>query len=216
LNVRAAALALFLALLYDLQHLPAAVARIDVCILHAHADLLAGVGAQQFLEQQMLDQHADEDAAVAAVFLLRRVEHGYEAQSSPEQMLHLHGGAARFALVVAGHGVVVEGDAVDYRDEQQRPVGPAFGLFDVGIVVDGEENVRHAVEAWEGFFEGERVGRLHEHEAHRGAQEDDGGFGVGFEVFALEVPGVVSTRSDPMERGGGCLTPARMRLPATR
>lgn len=81
----------------------------------------------------------------------------------------------------------MEGDAVEETDEQERPVGAAFGEFDVGAVVDGEEDVRGVGEVWEGVFEGGGVGGLHEHEGHGGAEEDDVGVGVLGEGFALEV-----------------------------
>lgn len=45
-------------------------------------------------------------------------------------------------------------------------------------------------EVWEGFFEGERVCGLHEHEGHAGSEEDDVGAREGVEFFALEVPGL--------------------------
>lgn len=42
-------------------------------------------------------------------------------------------------------------------------------------------------EVRECFFEGKRVGCLHEHEAHRWTEEDDRSFRKGCEIFALEV-----------------------------
>jgi len=67
----------------------------------------------------------------------------------------------------------VESYAVDDGHEQKRPVGAAFGDGDIACVVYGEENVCCAGEVWEGVFEGYGVGRLHQHEGHRGAEEDD-------------------------------------------
>lgn len=55
----------------------------------------------------------------------------------------------------------MEGYAVDDADEEERPVGAAFGDLDVAAVVDGEEDVGCAGEVGEGFFEGEGVGGLH-------------------------------------------------------
>lgn len=55
----------------------------------------------------------------------------------------------------------MEGDAVDEADEQEGPVGAAFGELDVVAVVDGEEDVRCGCEVWEGVFEGGGVGGLH-------------------------------------------------------
>ena len=52
-----------------------------------------------------------------------------------------------------------------------------------------------AGEVGESFFECERVGRLHEHEGHGWAEEDDVGVFVLVEVFAFEVP--VDTVSPP-------------------
>lgn len=81
----------------------------------------------------------------------------------------------------------MEGDAVDGADEQQRPVRAAFCGRHVAVVVDGEEDVGRGCEGGEGFAQGEGVGRVEQHEGHAGPEEDDAGFGVGGEVFALEV-----------------------------
>lgn len=40
----------------------------------------------------------------------------------------------------------MEGDAVEDGDEEERPVGAAFGEVDVLAVVDGEEDVGGAAE----------------------------------------------------------------------
>lgn len=40
---------------------------------------------------------------------------------------------------------------------------------------------------WEGGTKRERFGLSHQHEGHRGAEEDDIGIGVLFEVFVLEI-----------------------------
>ena len=63
----------------------------------------------------------------------------------------------------------------------------AFGKVDVLAVVDGEEDVGGAFEVRESSDEGERVGGLHHHEGHAGAEEDDVGVAVAGEEFALEV-----------------------------
>jgi hypothetical protein len=60
-------------------------------------------------------------------------------------------------------------------------------LCDVHIVIDREEDVRCSVEVGQDFFEGEWVGRVHEHVRHAGAEEDDRCFGEAVEFFALDV-----------------------------
>ena len=67
----------------------------------------------------------------------------------------------------------MEGDAVDDGDEEQGPVGAAFGDFGVAAVVDGEEDVGCFGEVGQGVFEGDGVGGLGEHEGHAGPEEDD-------------------------------------------
>ena len=65
-------------------------------------------------------------------------------------------------MVVGGaEGVVVEGEAVEEADEEEGPVGAAFGEVGVGAVVDGEEDVGCRCEVGEGVFEGGGVGGLH-------------------------------------------------------
>jgi hypothetical protein len=60
-------------------------------------------------------------------------------------------------------------------------------LCDVGVVIYGQEDVCCVSEVGEDFFQGEGLGGLHEHVGHGGAEEDDGGFGEGIELFAFEV-----------------------------
>lgn len=78
-----------------------------------------------------------------------------------------------FDSVGGVQAVVMEGDAVDDRDEEERPVRAPFGEGGVSAVVDGEEDVCCAAEIGEGGAKGGRVGGLHEHEGHAGAEEDN-------------------------------------------
>ena len=79
--------------------------------------------------------------------------------------------------------------AVDDADQEEGPVRAALGEVRVMAVIDGEKDVRCAGEVWQGFFERKRVRRLHKHEGHGGAEEDDVGVFVLVEVFAFEVSG---------------------------
>ena len=63
----------------------------------------------------------------------------------------------------------------------------AFCLCDVCVVIDRQEDVGGLGEVGQDFFECEGLGGLHEHVGHGGAEEDDGGFGEGIELFTLEV-----------------------------
>lgn len=65
----------------------------------------------------------------------------------------------------------------------------AFGDVRIMAVIDGEKDMRCAVEVWQGFFERKRVRRLRKHEGHGRAEEDDVGVFVLVEVFAFEVSG---------------------------
>lgn len=62
-----------------------------------------------------------------------------------------------------------------------------FCLCEIAIIIYGEENVSCTRKVWEGGTKRERVGLSHQHEGHRGAEEDDIGIGVLFEVFVLEI-----------------------------
>lgn len=85
----------------------------------------------------MPHQYTHKHATVTPIFLLRAVVHGYVSQPLSQQLLELDRRAAPLAVVGVGHGVVVEGDAVDDGDEEERPVGAALGLRNVDGVVDG-------------------------------------------------------------------------------
>ena len=116
-DLRSSSLALLLPVLDYLEHLLAAVAGIDVRVLHAHADLSAGVRFQQPLQQEVLHQYADEDTAVTAILLLRRVVHRYVTQLPPKQSLHLPGCAPRLPVITSRHGVIVESYTVNDGDQ---------------------------------------------------------------------------------------------------
>ena len=85
----------------------------------------------------------------------------------------------------------MKGHAIDDGDEEERPVGAAFGEVDVLAVVDGEEDMGGAAEIRESGDEGEGVGGLHEHEGHAGPEEDDLGVVIFGEEFSLEVSAIV-------------------------
>jgi hypothetical protein len=192
MRTRPSPLSLLLPRIDVAHHRLPAVCGIDVLVLHAHANFLRRVRPQQPLEQQMLHQHAHEDAAIAAVLLLWRVVHVDKPEPLLQQLFELGGGVAGLAIVAGGQRVVVEGDAVDDGDEEERPVRPAFGVRDVAAVVYGEEDVRCAGEVGEGALERARVLGVLEQEGHGGAEEDNLRFRVVFELFALEVSGCVS------------------------
>lgn len=82
----------------------------------------------------------------------------------------------------------MKGDAVDDGNEQERPVGAAFGLVDIAAVVDGEENVARLCEVRECFAERARVWGLKEHEGHAWTEKDDVGGFIIDEEFAFEIP----------------------------
>ena len=82
----------------------------------------------------------------------------------------------------------MEGDAVDDRDEEERPVRAAFRNGRVAAIVNGEEYMGCSCEIGEGVFESEGVRGLGEHEGHAGTEENDVGVFVLFQVFSFEVP----------------------------
>jgi hypothetical protein len=47
--------------------------------------------------------------------------------------------------------------------------------------------VRSSAEVGERFFECEGVGRLHEHESHRGSEQDDVRGGIAAELLSLKI-----------------------------
>ena len=150
----------------------------------------------------MAHQHADKDAAIARILLLGRVLQIDEADVAAQQLGDLVCRQGRFGAVGRAQAVVVEGDAVDEADEQQRPVRAAFGPGGVVAVVDGQEDVGGVGEVGEGVGEGGGVGGLHEHEGHAGAEKDDVRVGVLGEGFALEVSAGGGGRGGEYKRGG--------------
>jgi hypothetical protein len=157
----------------DVQHLLATAIAIDHLASHAHGHLFACVSAEKTLDEQMAHEQAHKDAAVAAVFLLRRVLKVDEAQRALQHLSHLPGGQIRLGVVGAAKGIIVEGKVVALGNEQQRPVAAALGHADVSVVVDGHEDVRDLVEVGQGVADLAHIGLLHEEERHAGPQEND-------------------------------------------
>lgn len=74
----------------------------------------------------------------------------------------------------------MEGYAVDDGDEEERPVGTAFCVFNICAVVYGEKYMGCVGELGEGAFEGSWVLGVLEEKGHGGAEEDDLRFRVVF------------------------------------
>ena len=89
----------------------------------------------------MAHDEADKDAAVAAVLLLGAVVEVNESQGPVQNLAHLAGGEVGLSVVGAAERVVVKGDAVKGRHQQQGPVATALSDTDVTVVVDGQEDV---------------------------------------------------------------------------
>jgi len=66
----------------------------------------------------------------------------------------------------------VEGHAVCYTNNQQRPMGAAFGYFDVGAVVYGEKDVGRSLEVWEDLFQFSGIVMGFQEKDHGGPEED--------------------------------------------
>ena len=161
----------------------------SVCRLLSWVDEHLRVRGQEAMEQEVLHQQADVHATIAAILLLWRVLEVHEAERrAAEQLAHLIRDEARFLEVAGGQAVVVEGDAVEDRDEQQRPVGPALRELDVAVVVDGQEDMRGVGEVRQRGDERARVGRVLQHEGHGRAKQADIGLGVSREMFVFEPP----------------------------
>ena len=160
-NSRSPPLPLFPKTLDNLQHLLSPPRSINVPPAHTHADLFLCIRRQQPLQQQMPHLHTHKNPAIAIVLLLRTVLEIDKLEASPQQLTYLLRRESGFLHVGRVQAVVMESDAVNDADEEERPVGAAFCDFDVAAVVDGEEDVRCLSEVWEGVFEGQGVGCLH-------------------------------------------------------
>lgn len=135
----------------------------------------------------MAHQKTDKDAAVAAVFLLGRVLQVDKANGSLDNLAELARGQVPLGVVGSAERVVVEGDAVEDRHEQQRPVAAALGHGNVPVVVDGQKDVGDLVEVGQRRSHVAHVGLLHEQKRHARAQQDDAGLGESRERLVLEI-----------------------------
>lgn len=135
----------------------------------------------------MSHQETDKDAAVTAVFLLRRVLQVDKANGPLDNLAELARGQVRLGIVGSAERVVVKGDAVENGHEQQRPVAAALGHGHIAVVVDGQENVCDLVEVGQRRSHMAHVGLLHEQKRHARAQQDDAGLGKSRERLVLKV-----------------------------
>lgn len=126
---------------------------------------------------------------IATILLLRAIVQIRKSQRLAQQLPDLLRRQRGLLFVHRVQRVVVEGDTIDDTNEEERPVRTAFGHFDVAAVVDGEEDVGGFCKVWEGVFDGQGVGRLHEHEGHGRPEEDDVRVDIFGEDFTLEVSG---------------------------
>lgn len=78
-------------------------------------------------------------------------------------------------LVVVGPAktVVVEGHAVDGRDEEERPMRAALCLLYVAVVVYRQEDVGNFFEIGEGLLDILKVWVLHQQERHARPEQDN-------------------------------------------
>lgn len=60
----------------------------------------------------------------------------------------------------------MEGHAIDHGHKEERPMRAAFCDRDVACIIYGKEDMGRSCKVGKCFFEGEGVGRLHEHESH--------------------------------------------------
>ena len=114
----------------------------------------------------MLHQQTHIDATIAAVLLPRRVLEVQEPQRPAEEDAESVRQELRLGAVGGVHAVVVEGDAVDDADEEQRPVRAALCHFRVAAVVHRQEDVRRVREVWQRRAQGQGVFGLQEQKGH--------------------------------------------------
>lgn len=182
-------LALLAQALDDLDHLLARAERVDHLVAHAHGHLLAGVGVEQLLDEQVAHEDAHEDAAVVAVGLLRAVLDALVPQRHAHQPAQPVRRPLALAVVGPAQRVVVERHAVDLGHEQERPVGPV-GLRARHGVVYGQEHVCDLGHVGEGGPDALGVVvDAHEKVGHGWSEETDAGLRVLGEDLALQPPG---------------------------
>lgn len=184
---RAATLSLLTQIFNNTEHLFPATIAIDHFSCHAHGNLFASISRQEALDKQVSHQKTDKDAAVAAVFLLGRVLQVDKTNGPLDNLTELARGQVRLGVVGPAERVVVEGDAVENRHQQQRPVAAALGHGNISIVVDGQENVGDLVKVWKRRSDVAHIRLLHEQKRHARAQQDDAGLGESRKRLVLQI-----------------------------
>lgn len=101
----------------------------------------------------MLHNQTHKNTTITPILLLRRVIQTDKPHALAKEAAKLVRYYRGIIAVLVAEGVVVEGHAIDDRDEEQRPVRAAFGNFDVVTVVDWEEDVCYLGEVGEGLLD---------------------------------------------------------------
>lgn len=135
----------------------------------------------------MTHQQADKDATVAAVFLLGAILKVDESQRALENLNELLGRIVGLLVVCATERIVVEGNSVEGRDQEQRPMASAFSDAHITVVVDWEEDVGDPRKIGQSGADLSHVGLLHEEKGHARSKENDASLGVFRERLSLQV-----------------------------
>ncbi|WEW60054.1 hypothetical protein PRK78_005538 [Emydomyces testavorans] len=84
----------------------------------AHADLLAGAGFQESVDEQVSHSQADKNATIATIFLDGRVVELDEAEPAVENNANLLRNSEGFVAIAGWERVVMERNAVDNRNKK--------------------------------------------------------------------------------------------------
>lgn len=159
------------------------------------------VGSQKLPHKEISHLHADINAAVGAILLLRTIRQVREFEGFAEELADLVSCELGVVHVRRGERVVVESYAVDDADQKEGPVGASFRDFDIAAIVDGEEYMSRPRKVGESTLESGGIGCLHQHEGHGGPKEDDLRVFVLAKLLPLEISGICVSGMVGFENG---------------
>lgn len=102
----------------DAQHLASTGRSVDFFAAETHADLLTGAGFEEPVDEKVAHGQADEDAAVATVFLNGRVVELHEAEPAIENYAHFLRDSKCFVAIARGKRIIVERNIVNNGNKE--------------------------------------------------------------------------------------------------
>ena len=141
LNLRSPLLPFLPEIFNNPHHLLSSFSCIHLLSAQTHADSLIRPDHQQPLHQQMSHIQTYKHTTIGSILLLRAIGQVDEPERLVQKRRELLCTKLPFPHVAGREGIIVEGNAVNDRDQEERPMRATFSSFWFVAVVYREEDV---------------------------------------------------------------------------